>query len=250
MEGGVHISSQGDAALRVRFTADDAEERWHGVRRLVSRLDELRLPAISGVAATYDSALVEFDCLGISPEDLRSLLHYVSTRAAAVNSLPSMPSSGVPAGEEPRYFRVPVRYGGDRGPDLALVAELFGESEDDLIARHSADWYLVRCFGAPAASPMMDGLGREVSVPRRSDPRVRVPGGSVALAGVQSLIYSVNAPGGWQLIGHTPVELVSAHSDEVCAYRPGDYVGYFPITDAEWDRYEGSPMEEFRVERD
>lgn len=238
MRSGVQITSQGDAAVRVRFTEGDSDERWQGVRRLVAHLEALRLPAISGVAATYDSALVEFDSLSIRTEDLESLLEYVS----AQESPP--PSAGERA---PKHFRVPVRYGGEFGPDLGLVANEFGESEDDLVAMHSSGWYLVRCYGAPAASPMMDGLSATTSIPRRSDPRVRIPGGSVAVAGIQSLIYSVSAPAGWQLIGRTPAGLVSAHGGEVCAYRPGDYMSYFPINDDEWDRYQGLTMEDFRV---
>lgn len=238
MQGGVQITSQGDAAVRVRFTEGDAEERWDGVRRLVSRLEELQLPAISGVAATYDSALVEFDCLSVRLEDLESLLRHAVTRQSP---------AAATGGGEPRRFSVPVRYGGELGPDLGLVAHHFGESEDDLVALHSANWYLVRCFGAPAASPMMDGLRDGVSVPRRSDPRVRVPEGSVAVAGVQSLIYSVSAPAGWQLIGRTPAVLVSTRHEPVCAYRPGDFVSYFPINDSEWAKYEGLTMEDFRV---
>ncbi|MEU3271146.1 carboxyltransferase domain-containing protein [Saccharomonospora sp. NPDC006951] len=241
MESGVLITSQGDAAVRVRFTDGDAEDRWRNVRRLVAGLDEVRLPAITGVAATYDSALVEFDSLSVRPEDLEALLRYVSTRSSA-----SSPEST----REPRYFRVPVRYGGEHGPDLGFVAGLLGRTEEELITLHSGTWYLVRCYGAPAASPMMDGLSGGVPVPRRSDPRVRVPPGSVALAGIQSLIYSVSAPAGWQLIGHTPVELVSAHRDEFCAYQPGDYVGYFPVTDTEWAGYEGLTMEDCRVQRE
>ncbi|ASR35740.1 allophanate hydrolase [Prauserella marina] len=240
MESGVLITSQGDAAVRVRFTDDDAEQRWRNVRRLVANLDEVRLPAITGVAATYDSALVEFDSLSIRLEELEALLRYVSTRSSA------SPEST----REPRYFRVPVRYGGEHGPDLAFVAQRLGKTEEELVALHSGTWYLIRCYGAPAASPMMDGLSGDISVPRRADPRVRVPSGSVALAGIQSLIYSVSAPAGWQLIGHTPTELVSAHSDELCAYRPGDYLGYFPVSDGEWSGYEGLTMEDCRVERD
>ncbi|OEU94832.1 5-oxoprolinase subunit B family protein [Streptomyces oceani] len=238
MRNGVQITSQGDAAVRVRFTGGGTEERWQDVRRLVSRLEELRLPAISGVAATYDSALVEFDSLSVRLEDLESLLRYAlarDTRTAAT------------ADREPRRFRVPVRYGGEPGPDLGMVADHFGETEEDLIALHSARWYLVRCFGAPAASPMMDGLRDGVSVPRRGDPRVRVPEGSVAVAGVQSLIYSVPAPAGWRLIGRTPAVLVSTRHDEVCAYRPGDLLSYFPIGDGDWASYEGLTMEDFRV---
>ncbi len=238
MHGGVEITSQGDAAVRVRFTEGDSEERWNGVRRLVACLQELRLPAISGVAATYDSALVEFDSLSIRLEDLESVLEYAVTRDGR---------TAATTDGEPRRFSVPVRYGGELGPDLGLVAQHFGESEDDLIGLHSANWYLVRCFGAPAASPMMDGLRDGVSVPRRSDPRVRVPEGSVAVAGVQSLIYSVSAPAGWQLIGRTPARLVSTRHDPVCAYRPGDFVSYFPINDGEWAKYEGLSMEDFRV---
>ena len=229
------ICPQGDSALRVTFSAGDQTQRWTAVRQLVVALESMDVPALLGVAGTYDSALVEFDSTTVSYENMQGI----------VDLLLRSPAAPVRSGSEERRFRLPVVYGGEHGPDLPYVASLFGVGEDELIALHSSTWYRIRSFGAPAASPLMDGPGTDHSVPRRQDPRVRVAGGSVALAGVQSIVYSVDAPGGWQLIGRTPVELVTTRLPGVCRYRPGDWFSYVAITPDEWDRHVGRDLEDY-----
>jgi len=238
MPADTKISEQGDAALRVSFTQGSANERWMRVRQLTVLLEKMQLPAITGIAPTYDSALIEFDDLRIESEVLQALLRYLATDLCPDATF----------GGEPRRFHIPVRYGGENGPDLSSVARLFQETSDEVIERHTADSLLIRCLGAPAASPLMDGINNDVAVPRRKDPRVRISAGSIAVAGKQSIIYSVSAPAGWQLLGRTPVVLVSTQDDDaVCAYRPGDFMSFFPISDAEWVTYEGMTMDNFRV---
>lgn len=236
-ENAIVISPQGEAALRVQFTDPDRVQRWRAVQQLRTRLRALALPSLQGVAATYDSALVEFDPLGLSGPDLSAIL---DREAKAALTDPAERTDGS------RHFRIPACYELEHGPDLPLVAETFGTGIDDIRQRHAQHPHLVWSYGAPAAAPLMDGLGGDTSVPRRTNPRTRVPQGSLALAGRQSIIYTVPAPGGWQLIGRTPVRLVRAR-DDVCAYRAGDYISYFPITSREWERYAGRDLEEFGV---
>lgn len=223
--------------MRVQFTGADRIERWRAVQQLSSQLQRLGLPSLHGVAATYDSALVEFDPLRLSGPDLQAILNGEAHTALAT-----------PAGTsyEGRHFRIPACYEPDHGPDLALVADAFQMDINEVTERHASRPHLVWSYGAPAAAPLMDGLGGDVSIPRRDNPRTRVPPGSLALAGQQSIIYTVPAPGGWQLIGRTPVRLVQAR-DKVCAYRAGDHISYFPITSKEWGWYTDRDLEDFRV---
>lgn len=223
--------------MRVRFTGVDRVARWRAVQQLSHQLRDLDLPSLHGVAATYDSALVEFDPLRLSAPDMATLLRREARTAAADRTS---------ASQEGRHFRLPACYEPDYGPDLAQVAAAFDVDAREVRERHLSRPHLVWSYGAPAAAPLMDGLGWEVSIPRRSSPRTRVPPGSLALAGEQSIIYTVPAPGGWQIIGRTPARLVRAR-DEVCAYRAGDLISYFPITSGEWDRYADSDLEDFRV---
>lgn len=233
----VIITTQGEAAVRVQFTGPDRVARWRAVQQLGGQLRSLGLPSVHGVAATYDSALVEYDPLRLSGPDLVAVLH---REASAVSTAP------VDETGEGRHFHIPACYEPEHGPDLPFVAEAFGMEVAEVCERHARHPHLVWSYGAPAAAPLMDGLGIDVSIPRRESPRTRVPPGSLALAGRQSIIYTVPAPGGWQIIGRTPVRLVRAE-DQVCAYRAGDHISYFPITSREWDRYAGKDLEEFRA---
>lgn len=223
--------------MRVQFTGADRIQRWQAVQQLGRQLQSLALPSLHGVATTYDSALVEFDPLRLSVPDLQAILH---REAHAALAIPAETTS------EARHFRIPACYEPEHGPDLPFVAETFQLEASEVCHRHATRPHLVWSYGAPAAAPLMDGIGGDVSIPRRESPRIRVPSGSLALAGKQSIIYTVPAPGGWQLIGRTPVRLVRARN-QVCAYRAGDYISYFPITSSEWERYTGKDLEDFRA---
>ena len=128
-----------------------------------------------------------------------------------------------------RSVTIPVQYGGDAGPDLAEVAALTGISVDEVIARHAAVEYRVAMLGFAPGFPYLLGLDPRLAVPRRHDPRQRVPAGSVAIGGSQTGIYPAALPGGWQLIGRTPLRLFDVHATPPSLLLPGDRVRFRPI---------------------
>ena len=115
-------------------------------------------------------------------------------------------------------------------------------SVDELIGRHTAKTYVIRCFGSPAASPMMDAPDLPVTVPRLSSPRASVPEGVVSLAGRQAVIAPASAPGGWQVIGRTPLRLLDPRGEPPVPYRPGDTLRFQRIGSDEFEARRGEAM--------
>jgi len=134
-----------------------------------------------------------------------------------------------PGRREPRTVRIPVVYGGPEGPDLEEAAARSGLSPAEFAARHAAAVYEVAMIGFAPGFPYLAGLPEELAQPRRAVPRVRVPAGSVGIAGRQTGIYPVDSPGGWTLIGRTPFSLFRPHADEPFPLRPGDRVVFEPL---------------------
>lgn len=112
-----------------------------------------------------------------------------------------------PAAAPPRVVRIPVRYGGAFGPDLDEAARLCGLSPEELVARHTAPLYRVHLLGFTPGFPYLGGLDPRIAVPRLAEPRTRIPPGSVAIGGGQTGIYPVESPGGWRILGRTPLRL-------------------------------------------
>ncbi|MEO6566507.1 MAG: 5-oxoprolinase subunit PxpB [Casimicrobiaceae bacterium] len=129
-----------------------------------------------------------------------------------------------------RLVEVPVCYGGEFGPDLPEVAAACGLAPDDLIALHAASPHIVYMLGFAPGFPYIGGLDRRLAVPRRATPRTKVPAGTVAIAGEQSAIYSLETPGGWNMIGRTPLTLFNPDADPPCLLQPGDEVRFVPIS--------------------
>jgi KipI family sensor histidine kinase inhibitor len=129
-----------------------------------------------------------------------------------------------------------VCYGGESGPDLDAVAEHAGLSRDDVIARHAAAEYTVAMLGFAPGFPYLLGLDRALQVPRRPSPRTRVPAGSVAIGGAQTGIYPRELPGGWHLIGRTPLVLFDPAREPPCLLAPGDRVRFREIEAGEFAR--------------
>ncbi|WP_416972751.1 5-oxoprolinase subunit B family protein [Streptomyces sp. 4F14] len=219
------LTDCGDSALVAKAVDLEPEDAWHLVHALADALDAVRLPGVQGLVPTYDALLVEFDCADIDHATVRRVLRREAGRI------------GGEARREPRRFVVPVVYGGEFGPDLAEVARQVGVSEGELVSLHSGSDLTVRCLGAPAGAPMMDGPPFPEPVPRLASPRTRVEPGAVAVAGRQAVICPMPSPGGWPLLGRTPVGVLDLRADPFMAYRPGDVFRFTPIPESEWDRH-------------
>ncbi|MEN3356446.1 MAG: 5-oxoprolinase (ATP-hydrolyzing) subunit [Mycobacteriales bacterium] len=235
----LEIAPYGDSAVLATAVGGDDEQRWRAVHRLA---DLLPAAAGLGVVATYDSLLVEFDCELTSHREVTAELRGAAARlgeradgwagggaGGPTDGRVGGGPAGAVAAPAPRTFHVPVAYGGEHGPDLPAVAAELGLPVDEVVRLHSATPWTVRFLGAPAGAPMLDGSPFPAPVPRRRRPRTRVPAGSVAVAGLQAVVYPVPSPGGWQLIGRTPLRLIDIDRVPHVAYRPGDVMRFVPV---------------------
>ena len=227
------IYESGDSALRVVALAEASEDNWLTVHRLADWLESCGAEGLHGAVPTYDSVLVEFDPVLVSARQVRAFVK--------LGLLEMSMSAGTAAA--PREFDIPVVYGGEYGPDLEKVAEQQGISTGEVIRLHTEKTYTVRCLGAPAGSPMMDGPAFPKPVPRLKDPRLSVPAGAVAVAGRQAVIAPASAPGGWCVIGQTPLTVLNIRREPLVPYKPGDILRFRPIEAGEFDSYVGKELE-------
>jgi inhibitor of KinA len=224
----LHIVAAGDSALVAEF-----DERIDPAinRRVIALAEALQRDAIRGVrdvVPTYRSVAVYFDPLRV---DYTALIERLEQLAAAPEG-----QSGVAAPP----VRIPVCYGGELGPDLAAVAAFAGVGADEVIALHCAATYRVFMLGFVAGFAYLGIVDSRIAMSRHSTPRVRVPAGSVGIAGVQTGVYPAETPGGWQLIGHTPLKPFDPDRAEPFLMKAGDAVQFYPITRAEHDAWRSS----------
>jgi inhibitor of KinA len=184
----------GDRSLLVELGEKISPDINRCVQELMLQLQQARLPGVREFAPGYRSLLVVFDPLTLSPSELTARILDIAARPG---------STGLP---QAKLLTVPVFYGGEYGPDLEEVADRLGISTDEVIRLHTETMYRVYMIGFMPGYPYMGELPAALAVPRRSTPRTRVPKGSVGIAQRQTGIYTVESPGGWQIIGWTPVE--------------------------------------------
>jgi KipI family sensor histidine kinase inhibitor len=193
------------------------------VNRRVLRLHRLlRQENPCGVVESvpaYASLLVVYDPLQATPEALkRHLLDLCRSSDEAVQAVPH------------KTLEIPVAYGGEDGPDLDQVAAYHGLSPEAVVRLHSGTVYRVYMIGFTPGFPYMGELPEALETPRRETPRTHIPKGSVAIAQRQTGIYPVESPGGWQIIGRTPVELFDPRLEQPSLLTMGDKVRFIPIS--------------------
>jgi inhibitor of KinA len=218
----------GDAVLVVEF-----EERIDPAvnARAVATAEAVRAASITGVrdvVPTYRSVAVYFDPLLTDLDGLVRRLEEAARR-------PPRAESG-----EHALIRVPVCYGEDFGPDLPEIARVARVSEAEVVAIHTSRTYRVFMLGFMPGFAYMGLVDSRIAVPRRETPRVRVPRGSVCLAGVQTSVHPVEAPSGWHLIGRTPVRPFDPSRRDPFLMKPADEVQFYPIGRDEFDRLDGT----------
>jgi KipI family sensor histidine kinase inhibitor len=227
MKGGTkdfRIVPAGDSAIVVEFQEliDPAVNA-----RAIRLADQVQAGAIAGVrdvVPTYRSVAVFFDPIRT---DYRRLVDWLEREANR---------PGGPPVVERTPISVPVCYGGELGPDLAAVAAFASMSPDEVVATHAGAIYRVFMLGFVPGFAYMGLLDARIAMPRRATPRVRVPRGAVGIAGVQTGIYPAETPGGWQLIGRTPVKPFDGARPAPFLFKAGDAVRFVPIGLAEYDQ--------------
>ena len=211
----------GDRSLLVEIGEKISADVNRRVQELMLRLQQANLPGVRELAPSYRSLLVVFDPLTIAPEKLKAAITDVAARPG---------SSELP---QAKLITVPVFYGGDYGPDLEWVAGHLGISIEEVIRLHAETVYRVYMIGFTPGYPYMGELAAALAVPRRSTPRTRVPKGSVGIAQRQTGIYPVESPGGWQIIGWTPIELFDPQRQMPSLLEMGDRVKFEAVRQVE-----------------
>lgn len=218
------IQAYGDAGLLVTPEGDE-ETRWASAQALGEALLADPPEGFVDVVASFRHAFVTFDPV---------LTDHAAVTAAVRDRLtrPARP-------RERRTFTVPVVYGGEWGPDLDDVAGLLDMPARDVITLHTREPWLLRFVGSPVAAPFVELADVPAPIPRVPSPRVRLAAGSVGLSGRQSMIYPVASPGGWRIIGRTPLRLFDTTDADLVPYRAGDRLRFRAVDEAEWDELAG-----------
>ncbi len=137
---------------------------------------------------------------------------------------------------EAHIVEIPVCYGGEAGPDIEHVAQVHQLTVEEVIALHTQGSYLVYMIGFAPGFPYLGGLSEKLHTPRRETPRTAIPAGSVGIAGMQTGVYPIETPGGWQIIGRTPLQLFDWNSEAKTLLKCGDIAKFYPISYAEYQR--------------
>jgi len=211
----VYIRAASDHSLLVSLGSEIARETHRDVLRLTRLLEGLA--GVRNLHPGYASVLVSFDPLRADPRALEQTIRRLFDEAGHM-PLP-----------EPRTVEIPVIYGGEGGPDLVAVAAFHHLRPEEVIALHSGAEYLVYFLGFSPGFPYLGGLPASLATPRLDVPRKHVPAGSVAIGGSQAGVYPVASPGGWRIIGRTPLALFDPGRTPPTLLQMGDRVKFVPI---------------------
>lgn len=220
----------GDQCLLVRFGHCISEEVNQLVINFARSVVDEDIEGIVEVVPAYAEVAVYYNALYISYSEVLTFLKKLS-----VTNMPEV-------GYQRKIVRIPVCYGGEFGPDIKHVADHNGITVDDVIKIHSAAVYPVYMLGFTPGFCYLGDMSDSISCPRKERPRLSVPAGSVGIAGGQTGIYPLETPGGWQLIGQTPLELFDAQREPKVLVRAGDAIQFHAINQAEFDEV-GSTQE-------
>ncbi len=219
----IRFQPASDQSLLVHFGQEISLETHREIVSFLKLLDANPLRGIVNLHPAYCSVLVRFDALHFTHAEIEQQL---------APYLGRLHEFGEP---KPRLREISVCYGGDHGADLAEVASLHAISVEEVIRIHCSAEYFVYFLGFVPGFAYLGGLPRELETPRLPSPRKKVPAGSVAIGGNQTGVYPISTPGGWRLIGQTPIKLFRPESEEKSFLAIGDRVRFLPISAQKFD---------------
>ena len=218
----VRFLPAGDSALSVEFGNEISEEINRRIRALNLVLREDPFPGLVEMVPTYRSLMIHYDP-GLCRYD--ALVRKLQEIVGKLDQITLPPAS---------VLEIPVLYGGEEGPDLNFVAEYCHMTPEEVVRIHTSADYLIYMLGFTPGFPYLGGMSEKIAAPRLEQPRLKIPAGSVGIAGAQTGIYPIDSPGGWQLIGRTPLRLYDPDRAEPVLCRAGDYIRFTAVTREEY----------------
>ena len=220
----IKFLTAGDSAIVMEFGNTIEKEINAKIAAVVENLKKKNIDCILDILPTYRSILINYDPVKISYGEMVETLKGLSKSDKANQS------------DEVRLIEIPTLYGKEYGPDIEFVAENANLSVDEVIKIHSGTDYLVYMMGFMPGFTYLGGLDPRIATPRLKSPRLKIEPGSVGIAANQTGMYPLESPGGWQLIGRTPLKLYDDTKEPPVFIQAGDYIRYVSIDKAEYDR--------------
>ncbi len=208
----------GDEGLLIEFGNEIHPDTHQRVYAMVRAIEEAPIRGVEEIIPSYRSILIAYDPLVVGFKDLTDQVKSIEKTLSGVK---------IP---EHRRVEIPTLYGGEFGPDLDFVASLHGLTPEEVVRIHTSQDYLVYMLGFTPGFPYLGNL-EEIATPRLKTPRIKVPAGSVGIAENQTGIYPIESPGGWQIIGRTPLKLFNPLRPPHFLLAAGDMVRFIPIDD-------------------
>ncbi len=220
----IKILTAGDASLLIEFGKEISPEINAKITATVQLMKEQHIEGVVDIIPAFCSLLINYDPRVLSYDD-------ISKRMKRLLKM------DIKAGESRRrVFEIPVCYGGQYGPDLANIAEHAGLTEEEVIKIHSSRDYLIYMLGFLPGFCYLGGLDERIHTPRLANPRLKINAGSVGIGGSQTGIYPLDSPGGWQLMGMTPVKTYDPDREVPILLSAGDYIRFIPVDEEEYLR--------------
>ncbi len=212
----------GDTGLQLSFGDVLSEELNQQIRKYAAFLRKNPINGIVEWVPAYTALTIYYQPEVITYARLKDVL----TEASSQLEQFSLPPASV--------YEVPTVYGGEFGPDLEFVARHNGLHEKDVISLHSSSTYLIYMMGFAPGFPYLGGMPEKIAAPRLETPRRQVPAGSVGIAGSQTGVYPLETPGGWRIIGRTPLEFYNPEREKPILLEAGNYIRFKPISEQEY----------------
>lgn len=220
----ISILTAGDSSLLVQFGDEIKPEINRKIAATVQLMREQHIEGVLDVIPAFCSLLVNYDPRVVSYNEIKTRM---------TNLLKIETTAGA---ERKRVFEIPVCYGGKYGPDMAFIAEHAGMTEAEVIRLHSSRDYLIYMLGFLPGFCYLGGLDERLHTPRLASPRLKIEAGSVGIGGSQTGIYPMDSPGGWQLMGMTPVKTYDPERKIPILVEAGDYIRFVPVDEEEYMR--------------
>jgi inhibitor of KinA len=220
----IRILTAGDSSLLVEFGKKISPETNQKITAVVQMIKEQHIEGVVDLIPAFCSLLINYDPRVVTYEEIKKRIQ-------------NLVRLEVKTGEvRKRIFEIPVCYGGEYGPDLGNIAEHAGLSEKEVIEIHSSRDYLIYMLGFLPGFTYLGGLDERIHTPRLANPRIKINAGSVGIGGSQTGIYPLDSPGGWQLMGMTPVKTYDPDRETPILVEAGDYIRFVPIDEQEYKR--------------